>query len=139
MIASAKRKQERTELDVTRPNLSLADMVEKGFPLYSVDELRRGGFTSGEVYTLILPARTLKHRRQKKQNLSPEETDRVVRLRKITSLADRVFGNHDKALDWMRRTNPRLKGRAPLDMLRTEVGGNFIEEMLYQIDEGIYI
>ncbi|MBS1821757.1 MAG: DUF2384 domain-containing protein [Acidobacteria bacterium] len=139
MIATAKRKQESPEFDVTRPNLSLADRVEKGFPLRSIDELRDGGFTPGEVYTLILPARTLKHRRQKKQNLSPEETDRVVRLRKITSLADRVFGNHDRALGWLRRANSRLKGRAPLDMLRTEVGGNFIEEMLYQIDEGIYV
>jgi putative toxin-antitoxin system antitoxin component (TIGR02293 family) len=114
-------------------------MVEKGFPLRSVDELREGGFTPGEVYTLILPARTLKHRRQKRQNLSPEETDRVVRLRKITTLADRVFGNHEKALDWLRRANPRLKDRAPLDILRTEVGGDLVEEMLYQIDEGIYV
>ena len=121
------------------PDFKFSVLVEKGFPLTFVETLREEGFTPGEVHSLIVPARTLKHRRAKKQDLSPEETDRAVRLTKIATLADRVFGNHDKALRWLRRRNQRLDGRAPLEMLRTEVGGDLVEQMLYQIDEGIYV
>ena len=113
--------------------------VEKGFPISVVEMFRNEGFAPGEIHDLIVPARTLKHRKAKKQDLSPEETDRAVRLAKITELAYKTFGNKDKAFRWLRQTNERLNGRTPLDVLRTEVGGELVEQMLYQIDEGIYV
>jgi uncharacterized protein (DUF2384 family) len=57
----------------------------------------------------------------------------------MIALADRVFGNREKALRWLRRENDRLDGRTPLAMLRSEVGGGLVRQMLYQIDEGIYV
>jgi putative toxin-antitoxin system antitoxin component (TIGR02293 family) len=117
----------------------LAAMVERGLPISSVEVLRKEGLTFGEVHGLVLPARTLKHRREKKQALSLEETDRTLRLIKVITLADQVFDNREKALRWLRRENERLEGRTPLDMLRSEVGGDLVRQMLYQIDEGIYV
>jgi putative toxin-antitoxin system antitoxin component (TIGR02293 family) len=121
-----------TELEVT-------DIVERGLPISSVEALRREGLTFSEVHGLVLPARTLKHRKEKKQALSIEEADRTVRIARVIALANHVFGNHDKALRWLRRENDRLDGRAPLAMLRSEVGGDLVRQMLYQIDEGIYV
>jgi uncharacterized protein (DUF2384 family) len=92
----------------------LAAMVERGLPISSVEVLR-------------------------KQALSLEETDRTLRLIKVITLADQVFDNREKALRWLRRENERLEGRTPLDMLRSEVGGDLVRQMLYQIDEGIYV
>ena len=121
-----------TELQVT-------EMVERGLPISSVDVLRREGLTFSEVHGLVLPARTLKHRKQKKQALSIEEADRTLRVARVIGLADRVFANREKALRWLRRENDRLDGRTPLAMLRSEVGGDLVRQMLYQIDEGIYV
>lgn len=117
----------------------MAEIVERGLPLQSVDLLRKEGLTFTEVHELVLPARTLKHRKEKKQVLSQEESDRTLRVARTISLADRVFGNHEKALRWLRRQNQRLGGRAPLEMLRSEAGGSLVRQMLYQIDEGIYV
>jgi len=105
----------------------------------AIEDLRSEGLTFSEVHSLVLPARTLKHRKEKKQPLSIEETDRALRLAKVLALAEQAFANREKALGWLRRSNQRLNGRAPLDMLRSEVGGDLIRQMLYQIDEGIYV
>jgi putative toxin-antitoxin system antitoxin component (TIGR02293 family) len=119
--------------------LQLAEMVERGLPAKSVDFLRDEGLTFSEVHGIVLPARTLKHRKDKKQALSVEESDRTLRLARIITLADQVFANHVKALHWLRTESQRLEGRAPLEMLRSEAGGELVRQMLYQIDEGIYV
>ena len=116
-----------------------AEIVERGLPTASVDVLRNEGLTFSEVHDLVLPARTLKHRIIKNQPLSIEETDRTLRVAKVLALAEQVFGSHDKALGWLRRPNRRLKDRTPMQLLRSEVGGEFVRQMLYQIDEGIYV
>ena len=117
----------------------LAEMVERGLPAQSVDFLRSEGLTFSEVHDVVLPARTLKHRREKNQALSVEESDRTLRVARIMTLADQVFGNREKALRWLRRENQRLSSRNPLEMLRSEAGGDLVRQMLYQIDEGIYV
>lgn len=123
-----------------RPDeFKVAQMVEHGFPVKSVDFLRSEGVTFTEVHDVVLPARTLKHRKDKKQPLSAEESDRTLRLARIITLADQVFGNHEKALHWLRDDNRRLEGRSPIDLLRSETGGDLVRQMLYQIDEGIYV
>jgi putative toxin-antitoxin system antitoxin component (TIGR02293 family) len=125
---------------IDRPlNLETAELVEQGLPTSTIAALRENGLTFSEVHSLVVAARTLKHRQEKKQPLSIEETDRALRVAKVLAMAEQVFANHDKALAWLRRPNKRLKQRAPLDMLRSEVGGELVREMLHQIDEGIYV
>jgi putative toxin-antitoxin system antitoxin component (TIGR02293 family) len=119
--------------------LQLAMKVEDGLPISSVDLLRDEGLTFSEVHSLVLPARTLKHRKDKKQPLSLEEADRTLRVARVITLAVHVFGNREKAMHWLRRGNQRLDGRTPLEMLRSEVGGDLVRQMLHQIDEGIYV
>jgi putative toxin-antitoxin system antitoxin component (TIGR02293 family) len=119
--------------------LQLAELVEKGLPVKSIELLRDEGLTFSEVHGIVLPARTLKHRRAKRQPLSVEEADRTLRLARTIALADEVFGNREKALGWLRRANGRLDGRIPLELLRSEVGGDLVRQMLFQVDEGIYV
>ena len=119
--------------------LSATEMVERGLPTSSVEVLRTEGLTFGEVHTLVLPARTLKHRIEKKQALSIEETDRTLRVAMVLALAEQVFGDHDKALGWLRRPNKRVNDRPPIQLLRSEGGGELVRQMLHQIDEGIYV
>jgi putative toxin-antitoxin system antitoxin component (TIGR02293 family) len=117
----------------------LATVIESGLPTSSIQVLKDQGLTFGEVHDLILPARTMKHRLEKKQNLTLEEADRTLRVARILELADRVFGDHEKGLGWLRRANRRLSGRSPIEMLKSEVGGDLVRQMLYQIDEGIFV
>jgi putative toxin-antitoxin system antitoxin component (TIGR02293 family) len=90
------------------------------------------------LFAVIIPARTLKHRKSKRQPLSKEESERVVRTARILATANAVLGDANSALAWLRSPKKRFEGRAPLQLLATEPGGRLVEEMLIQIDEGMF-
>lgn len=96
-------------------------------------------FSADELDELVIPKRTLARRRARKEALSLEESDKALRLARIVTEADRVFGEPAKTDRWLRRANPVFGGTAPLMMLKTEVGGNAVETLLHQIDHGIFI
>ncbi len=48
------------------------------------------------------------------------------------------FGAETAALNWLRAPKRRFEGRSPIQMLSTETGGRLVEEMLIQIDEGMF-
>jgi putative toxin-antitoxin system antitoxin component (TIGR02293 family) len=116
----------------------LAEIVEKGLPTDSLSLLKDKGLTFSEVSEIVISPRTLKHRKARGEHLSLEETDRVVRVARIVALAENVFGNREKALLWLRAPDDRIGDRSPLSMLQTESGGRLIENMLWQLDEGVY-
>lgn len=117
--------------------LELAELVENGLPTENLNVLKAKGLTFTEMSAVISP-RTLKHRKARGENLSPEETERAIRVASIIRLAERVFGNPEKAMGWLRFSNNRLGDRTPLSMLTTESGGRLVESMLHGIAEGIY-
>jgi putative toxin-antitoxin system antitoxin component (TIGR02293 family) len=53
-------------------------------------------------------------------------------------MAEKVFGNDEKARVWLHTPDERLANRSPLDMLDTESGYLLVEATLWQIDEGVY-
>jgi putative toxin-antitoxin system antitoxin component (TIGR02293 family) len=118
--------------------LELAELVERGLPLESLSLLKSKGLTFTEMAATVISPRTLKHRKARGENLSPEETDRAVRVASTIALADEVFGNEEKALLWLRTPDDRLGERTPLSMLGTESGGRLVESLLWGIDEGVY-
>lgn len=116
----------------------LARLVEQRLPLSSVQSLTSNGLSDDEVYRYILPRRTLVHRRSKRERLTQEESDRAVRIARITALAEEVFANEGKAARWLRKPKERFEGRTPMEVLRTEAGARLVEEMLLQLDYGIF-
>jgi uncharacterized protein (DUF2384 family) len=59
--------------------------------------VKRGGFSDREISRFIIPERTQRHRKAKRQPLTVEESDRVVRLTRIQALTGDVFGDAEKA------------------------------------------
>jgi putative toxin-antitoxin system antitoxin component (TIGR02293 family) len=124
----------------TRPDseFDLARLAEDGIPVGVVGVMTEHGLTSKEVYSIVIPERTLKHRKSRKERLSREESDKAIRTARLLARAQSIFGSQEKALLWMRQAKQRFGGRTPLDMLTTEAGGRLVEEMLIQIDEGMF-
>lgn len=112
--------------------------VEGRLPVAVVATLTEHGLSDQEVQRLVIPRRTLSHRKARREPLSREESDRAVRLARITALAEEAFGERKRALRWLRKPKSRFDGRTPLDLLETEIGARLIEEMLVQIDNGIF-
>jgi putative toxin-antitoxin system antitoxin component (TIGR02293 family) len=114
----------------------LARLVEERLPLASVESLSNHGLSVEEIYSFIVPRRTLVHRKSRCESLTHDESDRAVRIARITSLAEEVFGDDSKASRWLRKAKTRFEGRTPLEMLRSEAGARLVEEMLLQLDYG---
>ena len=61
-----------------------------------------------------------------------------MRVIRVVAFADRVFGEHEIAMRWLRRPSSRLAETSPLATLRTEAGGRYVEGMLWGISENVY-
>jgi putative toxin-antitoxin system antitoxin component (TIGR02293 family) len=127
-----------TKLGVTplHSDRDLARLVEERLPLSSVESLSNHGMSDEEIYSFIVPRRTLVHRKSRHESLTHDESDRAVRIARITSLAEEVFGNDEKASRWLRKPKTRFENRTPLELLRTEAGARLVEELLLQLDYG---
>ena len=113
--------------------------VERGLPLSTLDEFSAySGIPVKELLEVVIPARTLKHRRQRGESLNLDESDRLARVAKMYELAVKVYGDREDGKDWLLHAKGRFSGRSPLAMLRTEAGERAVEEFLYQIDEGVF-
>jgi putative toxin-antitoxin system antitoxin component (TIGR02293 family) len=95
-------------------------------------------FTSDELDQLVIPRRTLARRIKADEPLSEDETNRALRLDRVVTEADRVFGDSDKADRWLRKPHRRFSGQAPLSMIRSDAGAQAVEELLGQIDHGMF-
>jgi len=115
------------------------ESVESGLSLATLtDFVSASGMQFRDVYDVVIPARTLKHRRTRKEPLTPDESDKLARLARVYDQAVRVFGDRENALHWLSEPRRRFDGRTPLKLLRTEYGSRLVEEMLGQIDHGIF-
>ena len=114
----------------------LARLVHRRIPLRALIYVKRGGFSDREISRFIIPERTQRHRKAKRQPLTVEESDRVVRLMRFQALTEDVFGDAEKANRWLRENLAILDGKPPLEVARTESGARVIEQMLAKIDWG---
>jgi putative toxin-antitoxin system antitoxin component (TIGR02293 family) len=115
------------------------ESVEAGVPVETMTTfVAMSGVELKDLYDIVIPARTLKHRRSRKQALSPDESDKLARLIRVFDQAVTVLGDRERARNWLNKPKKRFEERTPLQMLRTEVGGRMVEEMLGQIDEGMF-
>jgi len=113
--------------------------IERGLPLSTLEEFSAySGIAVKDLLEVVIPARTLKHRRQKKEPFSVIEADRLARVARLYELAVKVFGDPEKAKRWLTKPKLRFDERSPLSMMYTGLGGQGVEEMLYQIDEGVF-
>ena len=117
----------------------LLEIVERRLPTSSIPRLLALGITRAEVDASVIPLRTLQHRRSRREKLTVNESDRVLRMMRSLSQAQAVYGSRERALEWLRKPNPRLDDRAPLELLKTDAGSRIVEELLIQIDEGMFI
>lgn len=119
-----------------RSQADLALAVRRRLPLVVLKGLALAGLTEQEIERFVIPQRTRRHRADKKQPLTIEESDRAVRLLRIQTVAEDTFGSKEKANIWLRRPLSELSGETPLDIAQTEAGARVIETILAKIAWG---
>jgi putative toxin-antitoxin system antitoxin component (TIGR02293 family) len=125
--------------EAIRSPLDWIEALENGLPPEAVDAaIERGILTRDEADEFVIPRRTLSHRKQKKQRLTLDESDRLSRITRITARAAETLSSQDNATAWLREPNGALGGQVPLDLLRTGEGAVLVEQILGRIDHGIH-
>jgi putative toxin-antitoxin system antitoxin component (TIGR02293 family) len=123
---------------VVESDFDLVEAIEGGLPVAAIESvIRDGTFSAGEIYELVLPRRTLTHRKEKRQPLTAEESDRLTRAVRLAARAEEAIGNAEKAARWLRKPNRALLGKRPLDLLESDVGARMVEQVLGRIEHGL--
>lgn len=111
--------------------------VRRGFPVEAVEHvIASGRMTLAEIDEVVLPRKTLSHRR-KIGTLTSEQSDRLVRAARVIAEAEETFGSQDKAGKWLRRPTEALGGEKPIALLDTSEGAAEVEALLGRIAHGI--
>jgi putative toxin-antitoxin system antitoxin component (TIGR02293 family) len=121
---------------VVRSQSDLALAVRNRLPLSALKGLTLAGLSEQEIERFVIPQRTRRHRADRNQPLTIDESDRAVRLLRVQTLAEETFGDNEKANRWLRRPLTELRGEPPLDIAQTEAGARVIEIILGKIAWG---
>ncbi|MCX5493485.1 DUF2384 domain-containing protein [Kaistia dalseonensis] len=122
---------------VIRTGQDLIAAVRHGLPVAAVDHvIATGRMTLAEVDEVVLPRKTLSHRK-KIGRLTADQSDRLMRAARVIAAAEDTFGSREKAATWLRRPTTALAGVAPLSLLDTSEGALQVETLLGRIDHGI--
>jgi putative toxin-antitoxin system antitoxin component (TIGR02293 family) len=87
---------------------------------------------------LHISERTLSRRITRHAKLTPEESDRTVRLARVLAAARETFGDAGKTSRWLQTPNRALSGERPFDLLDTDAGVRSVEDVLGRIAYGVY-
>ncbi len=121
-----------------RSGRDIASLVEKRLPTATIDSLLSNGLSDAEVYQLIIPRRTLAHRKSKQEALSRDESDKAVRVARVAAMTEEVFGDPERGWRWLRKPKQGFEGKTPMEMLTTEAGAHLVEDLIVQIEDGMF-
>ncbi len=112
-------------------------LVLKGLPARSVL-----GFPDKRVLDLklIAPESTLRRRVENNQSLTVDESERVMRFARITSLAEGLFGSEARAKTWLSTPGRFVTGTdplSPLELATTESGARIVESIILRVEHGM--
>ena len=122
-----------------KSDLDIAALIEQGLPLRVVAIVLESGLLEpGELYTLVVPRRTLAHRKDRQHTLSPDQSDRLARVVRAMARAEEALGDPEKGTRWMRKENRALGGKRPIDLLASDAGIRMVDRVLGRIEHGVY-
>ena len=77
-------------------------------------------------------------RRKRAGQLTPDESEHVLRIANLLERAAQVFEDVGDAAEWLKTPNFSLGNVTPLSYADTEIGAREVENLLGRIDYGVY-
>jgi len=126
--------------DETREAGRWHERILEGLDFGAVENIKaHASLTDAEIARLLgIGEATLRRARAAHATLDPATSDRLYRLSKIIATAEEVLESAEGAMTWLRRSQPALGGRVPLELLVTHAGADEVETLLGRIDYGVY-
>jgi putative toxin-antitoxin system antitoxin component (TIGR02293 family) len=115
-------------------------VLEEGLPYTTIEQIQEKlGMSFDQVAGIMqVSARTLE-RRKAAGKLDSQESDRAIRLLRVFIHVCDLYGGDEKAARaWLKRENPALDGFKPEEMISSESGAVFVEDLLGRLEHGVF-
>lgn len=114
--------------------------VCKGLPFKTLESLSmESGISVSELASIVeIPERTLA-RRKAAGRLGRDESERLLRLSRVFEKTVQLFnGDVAEAVSWLRRPRRALANHTPLAYSATELGAREVENLIGQLEHGVF-
>jgi putative toxin-antitoxin system antitoxin component (TIGR02293 family) len=113
--------------------------IQKGLRFSELETLQNSiGMPFEQLAAKLCISRSTLQRRKVAGRLSPDESDKVMRLSRLLEHATNVFGDIERARAWLKFPQRGLGGAIPLDYAETEVGAREVDDLLGRIEYSVY-
>lgn len=82
----------------------------------------------------IVGSRTTMQRREQSGILSPDESERLERVARVTALAEYVLESRKEAQQFLIAPHALLDGQAPVELAATDLGARRVEDVLWRLE-----
>ncbi len=120
--------------------MELSEKVQVGFPFKAFITLTKSMEVSNQHLAELVQIsdRTL-IRRRKDGILKSDESERLLRIARIFTLAVNLFeGDISSAQNWLSISNRALGGESPLEASKTEEGSREVENLITRLEHGVF-
>ncbi|HUL55329.1 MAG TPA: antitoxin Xre-like helix-turn-helix domain-containing protein [Opitutaceae bacterium] len=113
--------------------------VRKGFPSTALAQIAAGlGLSRSKVIdALAISPRTAAWRQRHGRSFTASESERLFRLVRVRRLAREVFATDAAVAEWLETPDGSLGGKAPLQMLATDLEMSRLENLLTAMIHGV--
>ena len=113
--------------------------IQKGLRFSELETLQNSiDLPFEQLAAKLAISRSTLQRRRAAGRLSPDESDKVMRLSRLLEHATNVFGDIERARTWLKFPQRGLGGAVPLDYAETEVGAREVDDLLGRIEYSVY-
>lgn len=127
-----------------RSPLDAHDLLMVGLPGYSllalIERFPQSVWSTAFEKAVGVSQRTFQRRQGALGKvLSPEQSGRAWKFAEIFAKAIEVMGSEDRARAWLTEPAMALDRRKPIDLMATPAGTELVEDLLVQLEYGVYV
>src|SRR4029077_347519 len=131
--------EKKTHVAKAKHPTELIRKIQKGLRFSELETLQNSiDLPFEQLAAKLAISRSTLQRRKAAGRLSPDESDKVMRLSRLLEHAKKVFGDVDKARAWLKHPQYGLGGAVPLDYAETEIGAREVDNLLGRIEYSVY-
>jgi len=131
--------EKETHVAKAKHPTELIRKIQKGLRFSELETLQNSiDLPFEQLAAKLSISRSTLQRRKAAGRLSPDESDKVMRLSRLLEHATNVFGDIERARAWLKFPQRGLGGAIPLDYAETEVGAREVDDLLGRIEYSVY-
>jgi len=114
--------------------------VKKGLSFKALEHFQRNlSLSLNQLTQIVQIAPTTLTRRRLKGRLTPEESDRLMRVTRLFAKALELHEGDGMAVwKWLSNSQTALGGASPLEVAKTEVGAREVEALIDRLEQGVF-